>query len=168
MDRDTANTEAELERFRQQWREEVNERNRKSNDPGTGGTRESKKQREGPSTHSISRAAGPSGAVAKRIADYSEEVEPRAYHDLPDKEDPLRLEQLGNFSRRKGTDNPEPSTALEHYERAVEKETKGQLGDSLMHYRRAFKVRLCFLLLSPLHDLPSGALMPTGCRHTPR
>ncbi|EMC99945.1 hypothetical protein BAUCODRAFT_30368 [Baudoinia panamericana UAMH 10762] len=34
----------------------------------------------------------------------------------------------------------EPSTALEHYERAVEKETTGQLGDSIKHYRKAFKL----------------------------
>ena len=35
----------------------------------------------------------------------------------------------------------EPESALEHYEKAVERETQGQLGDSLDLYRKAFKVR---------------------------
>ena len=34
----------------------------------------------------------------------------------------------------------EPTSALEHYERAVEKESQGSLGDSLAHYRKAYKL----------------------------
>jgi F-box protein 9 len=34
----------------------------------------------------------------------------------------------------------EPQSAIEHYEKAVEKESQGSLGDSLNHYRKAFKV----------------------------
>jgi F-box protein 9 len=70
--------------------------------------------------------------------DFSEEVEPRAYHDLPDKEEMLKLGAEGQSTER----NPyeEPSSAIEHYERAVEKETQGQLGESVRHYRKAFKV----------------------------
>ncbi|ERT02133.1 F-box protein 9 [Sporothrix schenckii 1099-18] len=34
----------------------------------------------------------------------------------------------------------EPESALEHYERAVEKEALGSLGDSLRHYRTAFRM----------------------------
>ncbi|CAK7268433.1 hypothetical protein SEPCBS57363_003093 [Sporothrix epigloea] len=34
----------------------------------------------------------------------------------------------------------EPKSALEHYERAVEKEALGSLGDSLKHYRTAFRM----------------------------
>jgi hypothetical protein len=36
---------------------------------------------------------------------------------------------------------------LEHYERAVERETQGNLGESMRHYRIAFKVRLSFSIL---------------------
>lgn len=57
----------------------------------------------------------------------SEQVEPVRIQDADDDE----------FSRL-GRD--EPTTALEHYERAVEKEGQGKLGDSLTHYRRAFKL----------------------------
>lgn len=74
------------------------------------------------------------------MQDLYDEVEPRAYHDLPDKEELKKLGVDGQNHDR----NPykEPSTALEHYERAVEKETQGNLGDSMRHYRRAFKVCL--------------------------
>lgn len=34
----------------------------------------------------------------------------------------------------------EPKSALEHYERAVEKESQGNLGDSLSHYRKAYRL----------------------------
>jgi F-box protein 9 len=33
----------------------------------------------------------------------------------------------------------EPETALEHYEKAVEREASGSLGESLDHYRKAFR-----------------------------
>lgn len=33
-----------------------------------------------------------------------------------------------------------PESALEHYEKAVEKETQGSLGESLSLYRKAFRV----------------------------
>ena len=83
------------------------------------------------------------------VRDYSEDVEPRAYHDLPDKEEQLRLGEEGQNHDRDV--NKEPSTALEHYERAVDKETTGQLGDRLRHYRTAFKVGL-HTLKSSLRD----------------
>lgn len=35
----------------------------------------------------------------------------------------------------------EPQSALEHYEKAVEREDQGNLGDSLSHYRKAYRVR---------------------------
>ena len=37
-----------------------------------------------------------------------------------------------------------PRSALEHYERAVEKESLGSLGESVDLYRKAFKVCLCY------------------------
>ena len=42
-----------------------------------------------------------------------------------------------DFSRREVA---EPTSALEHFERAVEKEAEGNLGDSLSHYRKAYRV----------------------------
>ena len=128
--------EAELERFREQWRAEV-ARNKRSEVPSSTLETDGKAQ-ERSDIKTRQATAGPSTARRKDLIDYSEEVEPRAYHDLPDKEEILKLGEDGQNIER----NPykEPISALEHYERAVEKETQGQLGDSIKHYRRAFKV----------------------------
>ena len=44
--------------------------------------------------------------------------------------------------RERDTPEPEPVSALDHYERAVIREDEGNLGESLTHYRRAYRVRL--------------------------
>ncbi|KAK3715515.1 hypothetical protein LTR37_007003 [Vermiconidia calcicola] len=128
-------TEAELERFREQWRAEVA---RSKNPAATTSTQASEARPQRQKDVAALPGAGASAARRKAVQDLSEEVEPRAYHDLPDKEEFLKLGAEGQNHER----NPfrEPSTALEHYERAVEKETQGHLGDSIKHYRRAFKL----------------------------
>ena len=138
--------EAELEAFRQRWREEVQARNRQSAPhPQAQSSQSQPERREQRKTHHVAQPAsvvapGPSSSARRREAiDYSEEVEPRTYHDLPDKEEQLKLGTEGQDRDRRHTQ--EPKSALEHYERAVEKETQGHLGDSIQHYRRAFKVR---------------------------
>ena len=137
MDPSAPDTEAELERFREQWRAEVarNKRPEPAEDTRNG---DSKAPRRKDITSQ--NVTGLSAARRKDVQYFSEEVEPRAYHDLPDKEELLKLGAEGRSVER----NPieEPSSALEHYERAVEKETQGQLGDSIKHYRKAFKVHL--------------------------
>jgi F-box protein 9 len=137
--------EAELQRFREQWRAEV-ARNRNL-EPGSTANEHQQQTRRHVPAHA---PAGPSVARRKTIQELSEDVEPRSYHDLPDKEELLKLGVEGQNHDR----NPhnEPSTALEHYERAVVKETEGQLGDSIHHYRRAFKVGL-FLLFINKHTM---------------
>ena len=147
----STDAEAELERFRQQWRAEV-ARNRRPDGPDGASGEESRLQRtKDGGLHAP--AAGPSTARRKDLIDFSEEVEPRAYHDLPDKEEILKLGAEGQSTER----NPykEPSSAIEHYERAVEKETQGQLGESVRHYRKAFKVGHLFLLSSYIFNICS-------------
>ncbi len=41
-------------------------------------------------------------------------------------------------------------SALDHYEEAMEKESQGNMGDSLQLYRKAYKVKRCFLF-APLN-----------------
>lgn len=132
MEPSSANTEEELERFREQWRQEVSARNRRSETRTTDTGKQPRRKEQAPVPSTSARP--------REVRDFSEDVEPRAYHDLPNKEDQLRLGEEGqNYDREV---NKEPQTALEHYERAVDKETTGQLGDSLRHYRTAFKVCL--------------------------
>jgi F-box protein 9 len=137
MDNSTPGTEAELEAFRRQWREEVSARNKKPSESAPKPHVQPKKERQqSDAAKPTTSIAGPS--TARRKDEYSEELEPRTYHDLPDKE--LQL-QLGVEGLNHDRDLfKEPSSALEHYERAVEKETQGNLSESMRHYRRAFKV----------------------------
>nr|OQO31964.1 hypothetical protein B0A51_00305 [Rachicladosporium sp. CCFEE 5018] len=127
-------TEAELAAFRQRWREEVTARNKKPeallNKPTA--------QRRKASVHAPPTVPAPSTA---RRRDDTHEVDfaPTAYHDLPDKEDRLKLGTEGQAHDR-DVNPAEPSSALEHFERAVERESSGMLGDSLKHYRQAFRI----------------------------
>ncbi|PIA92426.1 F-box protein pof7 [Cercospora beticola] len=128
-------TEAELEAFRQQWREEVSARNKQSKaGPSRPNPVDTTKSKQTP--------AGPSQPVASgsalRNERFHEETAPKAYHDLPDKEEQLRLGEEGQELSRNVV--AEPTSALEHYERAVEKETQGHLSESMRHYRKAFKL----------------------------
>lgn len=131
-------TEAELEAFRQRWREEVSARNKR---PEPSGAPQTGKGQRRPSIHTSSGPApGPSTTRRKEELAFSEDIAPNAYHDLPNKEDYLKLGSEGQNHDRASSIFKEPTSALEHYERAVEKEGHGMLGDSLAHYRKAFKV----------------------------
>jgi hypothetical protein len=151
MESSSNRTEAELEQFRQQWREEVSARNKKPTN-----AREAFKAQDNaprPARQRTIPTASSSTAKRKDI-DYSEELEPRAYHDLPDKEAHLKLGVDGQDHDRHEAFR-EPESALEHYERAVERETQGNLGESMKHYRIAFKVRLSFPVLEPRNVVSS-------------
>ncbi|TKA80217.1 hypothetical protein B0A55_04160 [Friedmanniomyces simplex] len=130
-------TEAELEAFRQRWREEVSARNKRPDVAERTPHAVPAEQRRKPA-QPLPPIAEASTARRKDAIDYSEEVEPKVYHDLPDKEEQLKLGVEGQDHDRNAV--REPSSALEHYEHAVEKETTGQLGDSITHYRKAFKL----------------------------
>ncbi|KAJ5103181.1 hypothetical protein N7532_003710 [Penicillium argentinense] len=127
---------AELESFRREWREEV--------------ARRSKPR---------SRAAPPSAPAA---APAPPRLPPTAYEAIHRKEleeegpppgsfDPDDLaRQVDDLSVKPGEREEEdeftrqaqaePNSALEHFERAVEKEAAGNLGDSLQHYRKAYRL----------------------------
>ncbi|KAF2717245.1 hypothetical protein K431DRAFT_288697 [Polychaeton citri CBS 116435] len=129
--------EAALEAFRRQWKEEVSARNRVPNRRTPSRSADDGSRRE-PTKRSAQ--AAESGPSTQRHADAADEVEPRSYHDLPNKEELLKLGAEGQNHDRDAYKLREPVNALEHYERAVEKETQGQLGDSIKHYRTAFKL----------------------------
>lgn len=128
-------TKDELERFREQWKAEVS----------------TKKHQTQPTLASSSQAGGPSSSATGTInfrkskpepkgkavlRDGDDELAPQPYHDLEEKELGRKLGDESYGTKAK----PEPTTALEHYERAVEKEGQGNLGDSVRLYSKAFKV----------------------------
>lgn len=129
---------SELESFRREWRDEVARRSKpRDAPPSTGPATNAPHPSRLPTTHhAVSdrkdlEEEGPSPAsfdpeeLAQQVGQLS--VEPE--EDEGEQED--------EFTRRAVK---EPDSALEHFERAVEKEAAGKLGDSLSHYRKAYRV----------------------------
>jgi F-box protein 9 len=128
-------TQSELERFRRQWKEEVAARNRAS----AGTTSSASRQAAKPQPARVkSKSKQP---LSTWLEHEGEDVGGR--FDLDDS----TVEANGNHpgdgspdSGPGGRRKKEPQSALEHYERAVEQESQGKLGESLGHYRKAFRV----------------------------
>jgi len=122
----------ELESFRQKWKAEVTAKAKAS---GT----------EGPPSSStagssqISRRPPAAPRIAGVRASEDDDHFVQSYHDLDGAGDRLTEPQNEESSK---VASSEPQSALEHYEKAVERETQGSLGDSLNLYRKAFKVSL--------------------------
>jgi F-box protein 9 len=137
---DSAESNPELESFREQWKAEV-----RAKHAAPGGSRPQQHPRAaaGPSTPQSHAKPAPRGkppqpaqkpAAQEQDDDYvqSQPFDEPAAARPPSSHD---REQLGRREKA------EPVSALEHYERAVEKEAAGNLGDSLKLYRKAFRVR---------------------------
>jgi len=130
-----ASAEEELESFRQQWRQEVLDKTKTK-----GRSEASRPAKSTPTAARSSKvhAVGPPPKTEIRHKnDPLDEFEGRTFHDLENKDDTLKL---GNEGQRATVKEREPKTALEHYEKAVEREATGSLQDSVDLYRQAFKV----------------------------
>ena len=139
----------ELEKFRNQWREEVTARSK-----GTASGQHTGPERPPPSSYNSSlrgqllAVASPPPAFSVSRGgeeENSEGLGSQGYHDLHNKDEARRLggDTVGVYPSNYGSQ--EPRSALEHYEKAVEKETQGNLGDSLSHYRKAYRVTSLYL-----------------------
>lgn len=139
-------TEAELENFRQQWREEVSAKTKGKSRQGTLTAAET------PQTLSSSSSSKPRVTKSKvpeasqharhRSVEEIDEYEPHLYPDLGEAQHGRRLDE--SIIPPVASGSKEPQSALEHYEKAVEKESQGSLGDSVNLYRKAFRVRFGF------------------------
>ena len=135
MAQDTAE---ELERFRQQWQKEVSARNKTAS---SSSSKPRLKSKQSSGTASQNRAPPLPLKTPHAAVDISEDGESQ-YHDLENKDDARKLGESGSGTYP-STHN-EPSSALEHFERAVEREDQGNLEDSLSHYRKAYRVSYDF------------------------
>ena len=128
----------DLEIFRKQWQEEVTSR-LKTKDQSYRGNKCSPYYLER-SGNTTAKAALPPSEIPKEEAEPVDGISTQAYHDLEDKEDTIRSGK-GRLSSHTSSQTPtEPTSALEHYEKAVEREDQGNLGDSLKLYRQAYRV----------------------------
>jgi F-box protein 9 len=117
----------DLESFRQQWKAEVSARSKASSSR----------------VHAKEAAAQksprkPSGSLRLAPQNLLKGEEHREEDGISrTKESFGDIEEAEVASKGKSR---EPRSALEHYERAVEREAQGNLGDSLNLYRKAFRV----------------------------
>lgn len=131
----------ELERFRQQWQQEVSQRAKGA--PSASVNKPARPPRLSQSSNAAipsERAAPPS--IRRQIKEAQEGAKGTGgagSHDLEDQNEARRLGELEE--RRPSSNKQEPRSALDHYELAVERESEGSLGDSLNHYRKAYRVR---------------------------
>jgi len=143
-----AESNPDLESFREQWRREVAER---SNAEGNKDLR-SKQSNAGPSRLPRKPPAPPRIASEKVPKPAGDEDEPEPIHRLDGS-----VDDVGEAPSK------EPQSALEHYEKAVERETSGNLGDSLDHYRKAFRLdNKVDQKYKNKHFPPSSASKPTN------
>lgn len=125
---------AELESFRRQWREEVSRRSRPA-PPQPAQPRQTapstRPSQFPPTRHEISERREIEDEEGAASFDQGEIVQGVGnLHLNASDEDAFHAQAL----------RKEPKSALEHFERAVEKEAEGNLGDSLQHYRKAYRV----------------------------
>jgi F-box protein 9 len=127
----------ELESFRQQWRAEVTARSKVDDSKGhrkNSFSQASKRKQPGPSRL----AAGTATVEHDEEEDDAGSTAPVKGLDSGTNGPSTNTEDIVGFGN--GATIREPRSALEHYERAVERESQGSLGDSLNLYRKAFKV----------------------------
>lgn len=128
-------TNPELESFRQQWRQEVIAR--------TKGKAGSRKSLELPKSATV--ATGPPKPNLPVPATPTQPGED--YKTLVTSQSGgVSNNDTGKTNLDESSTQQEPESALEHYERAVEKESQGRLGDSLKHYRKAYRVSVQSIL----------------------
>ncbi|KAF4160753.1 hypothetical protein CNMCM6069_007538 [Aspergillus lentulus] len=127
---------AELESFRRQWREEVARRTH-HNRPSTTQRKSSVSSAGRPGHFPPTRHAA---LERKEEEDDGEGLTAFDQGEIAHGVEQLSLGRVDEDALLSQIPRREPRSALEHFERAVEKEAEGNLGDSLHHYRRAYRL----------------------------
>ncbi|OCL01912.1 hypothetical protein AOQ84DRAFT_393321 [Glonium stellatum] len=151
-------TEAELESFRQKWREEVSARSKSKFSSPTAPRKALGESSTRPQASKSTLPKVPTDKPQEKLEEL-DEVEPPRYHDGERKELGRRLGEPGPSSNQP---KKEPRSALEYYEQAVEKESQGSLGDSLNLYRKAFR------LDSRVHEIYKNKHFPASSYPPPK
>lgn len=130
---------SELETFRKEWQQEVTARSKSSS--SNQGNKVARPPGQPKPKHGISavklKTSTHSGPFI--IDEAHGTPETQGYQDLEDKDEARKLGgRQDNYPSTCAS--RDSSSALEHYEQAVERESQGSLGDSLKLYRKAYKV----------------------------
>ncbi|KAI5841261.1 hypothetical protein BZA05DRAFT_134748 [Tricharina praecox] len=125
--------EFELSRFREQWKEEVTARTHPQAASSSASASAAAARSHKPRLPSFSHARPTAKDTNVDDDDIVDELPVSSKH-IPTS--PPRAARQPSFSATTGV----PKSALEHYEKAVEKEGEGNLGESLRLYRQAFRM----------------------------
>jgi F-box protein 9 len=135
--------QSDLESFREKWRAEVSARTRNTG----GSSRQQIPAQAASSTAAATAATSSSSNPVPRKLDSSHRGPARQVEDDEDyvrtptfDDDPGNAKAAQSQGSAGDPDGKEPETALEYYEKAVDKETSGKLGDSLHLYRKAYRL----------------------------
>ena len=133
-------TAEELDKFRQQWQQEVTQRVMGAPSPSYNkSARPPRPSQSSSAAIPHQRAAPPLIRRQTRERDeHAEETGREGCQNLKNKDEARRLGEVGEWTHP--SNRGEPRSALDHYELAVERESEGSLGDSLNHYRKAYRV----------------------------
>lgn len=128
-----------LEQFRQQWKEEVNARSKKAGQSSNQIDQSIRPRRTSEVRLELPINKPPSRHPIADIKDDSDHDSDYQSSQTVQKLEGLKIKEVDDdeFS---ATSIIEPKSALEHYEKAVEKENQGNLGDSISHYRKAYRL----------------------------
>ncbi|KAL8672861.1 MAG: hypothetical protein Q9168_002699 [Polycauliona sp. 1 TL-2023] len=130
------NHNPDLETFRRKWQEEVSARSTSKRLPSNGVRAYRSHERY---DRSETKTTLPPSNILHPDADEVDGISAQAYHDLDDKDDARRL-GVGGSKHPQSTQSKEPKSALEHFEKAIEREDQGNLGDSVSLYRQAYRL----------------------------
>ncbi|KAL9107062.1 MAG: hypothetical protein Q9227_008008 [Pyrenula ochraceoflavens] len=131
-----------LEQFRKQWREEVSARSRRNKGSWNKEYSESTSASERPKKPPLPTRRPPTAQSATALREGEEFSEDDVLEDgVRSQLSSVKLDDTApdddGFKRSAPI---EPQSALEHFEKAVEKEAQGKLGDSVSHYRKAYRL----------------------------
>lgn len=132
---------AELETFRKQWQEEVSARAKASSSNNKSATLSDSPDQESDKKASYPPRVHSNLRERTKNEERADGPEPAAYYDIDERDTRQPLGEGTEGIRHDREAKGEPSSALEHYEQAVERESQGSLGDSLKLYRKAYRVR---------------------------
>uniref|UniRef100_A0A093Y7A4 F-box protein pof7 n=1 Tax=Talaromyces marneffei PM1 TaxID=1077442 RepID=A0A093Y7A4_TALMA len=128
----------ELNAFRRQWREEVTRRHQTTAAPQQPQSTPSQNIPPSATSH-LDHLPPTKHEAADRKDDVEEEDLGRDYGEFVQRTEALTLRSADDDGFQRVAQK-EPRSALEHFEKAVEKEAEGNLGDSLAHYRKAYRL----------------------------
>ncbi|OAL72226.1 F-box protein [Trichophyton violaceum] len=125
--------EDELESFRRQWLEEVRTRH----PPPPAQSQQQPASEARPAERRKSLQPRPQASI-QLPQDLADEADEDGYTKVDTSELDGEFKSLELGSEK--TEEKAPQSALEHFERAIEKEDQGRLGDSLSLYRKAYRL----------------------------